>query len=120
LIPWEVCIKVDKAGKRHLSQPKDLSSITDDNFISTANPDSSNIISYTASSITASSNPDDDSDASTNTSSKSDSSSPSMVWGQPKDTAIANSLDYKARIEAAMEDVERIWNTATIAKQKAT
>jgi hypothetical protein len=77
-------------------EPNDLSSITDDNFLSTANHDPGNIISNTPYSNTASSNTDDDSDASTNTSSKSDSSSPNVVGGHPKGTTIANSLDCKA------------------------
>jgi hypothetical protein len=55
-------------------------------FISTANPDPSNIIFNTSCNNNVSSNTDDD--ASTNTSSKSYSSSPNRVEGCPEGTTI--------------------------------
>ena len=103
------------------NEPNDLSSITDGNLISTANCTTETVISKTVYSNTASSNIDDDSDASTDTSSKSDSSSPNMVGGRPKGSTIANSLDCKARIEAAtINAVREFEKHQAIAKQKAS
>ncbi len=128
---WTIdnCIKVlendakeKKIGHTILfdNKPNDLSSITDYNFFCTANCNTDNIISNTAYSNSASSNTDDDK-ASTNISSKSKSSASNMVGGRPKGTTVANSLDCKARIEAATVDAVREFETEqAIAQQKAT